>query len=176
MGIKYQILAAGGVFDFETRQIVMPNKQDEKWQAYQRWVTEGNTPMPPDAVGQDDLPTAKLRRQDEINLFASGLRNIVIRGRSAGEMASWTIKLSECRAYLSTEDAAQAPTLAATAGIRGISLDALVAKVMAQSTPFLMAEAVIDGTRGKHCDAIEACEDVQSILAYDWHTGWPAIG
>ena len=37
------------------------------------------------------------------------------------------------------------------------------------------AEAAIDGTRGKHSDAIAAMPDVQSIVAYDWHSGWPAL-
>lgn len=175
MGIRYQILAAGGVYDFVNRVIVMPNRADAAWQEYQTWITEGNSPLPPDAIGQDDLATAKAKRQAEINLFASGLRNTVIRGRSGGEMASWAIKLAEARAYASSGNQADAPTLSTTAAIRGISVEALVGKVLEQAAPFLQAEAVIDGYRGKHCDAVDAMIDVQSIIAYDWHTGWPVI-
>lgn len=175
MSARYQILASGGVYDFSTRSIVLPNRASQHWSAYQTWLTEGNTPLAPDAVGQDDLPTAKQKRQDEINAYASGLRNQVIRGRSAGEMASWAIKLAEARAYAATGNPAQAPTLSTTAAIRGIAIESLVGKVIEQASPFLQAEAEIDGVRGKHCDAIEAMTDVQGIVTYDWHAGWPAL-
>jgi hypothetical protein len=172
---RYQILLAGGLFDFETRSIVPPDRSTEAWQVYQAWLTAGNSPLPPSTIGQDTLPVSKLKRQAEIDAYAAGLRNRAVRGRSAGEMASWTAKLVEARAYQSTLDPLQAPLLQMIATVRGISVADLAVKVIAQATPFLQAEAYIDGIRGKHCDAIEAMLDVRDIITYDWLTGWPAI-
>ena len=175
MSARYQIIASGGVFDHEQRAIVRPVKTSAEWQEYQAWLTAGNTPLPADDVGMLDLAEAKARRVEEINMFSAGLRNRAVRGRSAGEMASWAIKLAEARAFQSGGTDADAPTLAAIATIRGITTAALVQKVIEQAAPFLQAEAAIDGVRGKHCDAIEAATDVRDIIAYDWSTGWPAI-
>jgi hypothetical protein len=172
---RYQILQSGGVFDFETRTIIPPDRSSALWQEYQNWLTAGNTPLPPDTIGQDDLATSKLKRQGEIDAYAAGLRNRVVRGRSAGEMASWALKLNEARAYTSTSDPLQAPTLSAIASIRGITLADLAGRVLANSKPFLQAEAAIDGIRGKHCDAIDAMTTVADIITYDWHSGWPVI-
>lgn len=176
MTSRYQILQAGGVFDFETRTNIPPSLSDSGWQAYQAWLTAGNTPLPPDPVGQaTDLATAKAQRKSEIDAYAAGLRNQVVRGYSAGEMASWSFKLAEARAFTATNDPLQAPTLAASATIRGITVAAMAAKVLANSAPFLNAEAAIDGIRGKHSDAIDACPDIPSIITYNWHVGWPVI-
>jgi hypothetical protein len=170
---RYQILLAGGVFDFETRTNVAPDRSGSAWQEYQAWLTAGNTPLPPDSIGAQDLASAKAQRQSEIDAFSAGLRNALVRGRSAAEMASWTLKMMEARAYLANTDPLQAPTLAAIAEIRGIPLAELAEKVMGNAMPFLQSEAVIDGIRGKHCDAVEAMTDVRNIITYNWHEGWP---
>ncbi len=175
MNARYQILLSGGVFDLETRSIVPPDRSSVGWSDYQAWLTSGNTPLPPDAIGQDDLATSKLKRKDEIDAYASGLRNRAIRGRSAGELASWAIKLVEARNYSATGDALQAPMLAAIAAIRGMALADLVGRVITQSALYVQAEAAIDGIRGKHCDAIDAMATVAEIVLYDWHSGWPVI-
>ena len=172
--IRYQILTTGGVYDHQEKVIVLPDKSSDRWQGYLAWLTQGNTPLPPDAVAMDDLATAQEKRCAEIDAFASGLRNTVIAGRSSGEMSSWSIKLAEARAFAQGGDAA-APTLAATATIMGITTASLVAKVLGQAAPFLQAEATIDGIRGKHCDAVTALTDVRDITLYDWHSGWPNL-
>lgn len=174
MSARYQQLEVG-VRDLTTGKYIKPDRSSPDWREYQEWLTAGGVVLPMDSVGQDDLPTSKLKRQAEIDAYAAGLRNKVVRGRSAGEMASWSIKLAEARAYTATSDPLQAPTLAAIAAIRGIHVADIAARVLAQSAPFLQAEAYIDGIRGKHCDAIEAMADVRDIILYDWHTGWPAI-
>lgn len=174
MSARYQQLEKG-VRDLTTGTEIKPDKSSAEWREYQEWLTAGGVPLPMDSVGQDDLPTSKLKRQAEIDAYAAGLRNAVVRGRSAGEMASWSIKLAEARAYIATGDLLQAPTLATIATIRGIPTADIVARVLAQSAPFLNAEAYIDGIRGKHCDAIEAMLDVRDIIVYDWHQGWPVI-
>lgn len=177
MSTKYQTLtdAEGGVWDMEARERVTRFGTPGKWAIYQEWLTAGGVPLPPDPTGQLDLADAKAQRVAEINSYAAGLRNKVIAGRSAGEMASWTIKLMEARQFQQSGLDTDAPTLAATAAIRGISTAALVEKVLAQAAPFLQAEAAIDGIRGKHCDAIEACATQAEIVVYDWHAGWPVI-
>ena len=179
---RYQIVLKGGVWDFQTGKPVEYEASSATWHEYEAWLTAGNTPLPPSTVGQDDLPTSKAKRKSEIDAYAAGLRNAVVRGRSAGEMASWSLKLQEARAYnaatLGTSApllVALAPTLAAIAQIRGVTLKAMVDKVTANSAPFLQAEAAIDGMRGKHGDAIDAMPTVAAIITYDWLTGWPVI-
>lgn len=172
---KYQILQAGGVFDLETRTPIAPDRSSKPWKDYQAWLTAGNTPLPPSTIGADDLATSKLKRQSEIDAYAAGLRNAAVRGRSAAEMATWTAKLMEARAYTATPGPAAAPLLTMIATVRGIPTADLVARVLAQSEPFLQLEAYIDGIRGKHCDAIEAMLDVRDIITYDWLTGWPVL-
>lgn len=175
MSARYQILSSGGVWDFQTRAIVLPDRSSAAWQEYQSSLTAGETPLPPDVVGQLPLAEAQAARTEEINAYAAGLRNQAIRGRSAGEMASWSIKVAEARAFLASGLATSAPTLALTASVRGMPLADLVSRVVAQSAPFLQAEAYIDGIRGKHCDAVLAMTDVRDVVTYDWHAGWPAI-
>lgn len=172
---RYQVIKSGGVFDLESRTIVPPDRSSEAWRDYEAWLTAGNTPLPPDTIGQDDLATSVAKRKAEIDAYAAGLRNAVVRGRSAAEMASWSIKVAEARAYAANPLPASAPLLAAIAQIRGIDLALLVEKVNVQSAPFMQAEAAIDGVRGKHCDAIEAMATVGEIVTYDWQAGWPVI-
>ena len=176
MNTRYQILMQGGVFDLESRTIVPPDTSSVAWAEYKAWLTAGNTPLPPSTIGQDDLATSKVKRKSEIDAYAAGLRNKVVSGRSSGEMASWSIKIAEARAFLANgNDDADAPTLANIAEIRGITTASLVQKVLDQAAPFLQAEAWIDGIRGKHCDRIEAMVDVPSIVTYDWMTEWPPV-
>ena len=175
MTTRYQILQAGGVWDHQTRTAIPPSRSNADWLTYQEWLTAGGVPLPADAVGQDDLATAKAKRCEEINSYAAGLRNKVIAGRSAGEMASWAVKLSEVRAYNASLIPSDAPTLATICHVRGITMADLIARINAQATPFMQAEAYIDVIRGKHCDAIEACATTADVVAYDWRSGWPAI-
>lgn len=171
---RYQILKEG-VLDLTTGKEVKPDRSSKAWRDYQEWLTAGGVPLPMDIVGADDLATSKAKRKEEIDAYAAGLRNAAVRGRSAGEMASWAIKLAEARAYTASGQAADAPLLAATATIRGIPLADLVVRVLAEAQPFMQAEAAIDGVRGKHCDAVEAMTDVRDIIVYDWRVGWPVI-
>lgn len=172
MATRYQVQNPRGVFDFSTRTSTMPGEAG--WDDYLEWLTAGNTPLPPDAVGQDTLAQAKAKRCAEIDAYAAGRRNAAVRGRSAAEMSTWSAKLAEAKAFAAAPVALSAPLLFSIAQIRGIPLAALVAKVTAQSNIFLPNEAAIDGTRGMHCDAIEAMTTVQQIIVYNWQTGWPA--
>lgn len=173
--VRYQVLATGGVFDHTVRSVVAPNLSSQEWKDYQSWLTAGNTPLPPSTVGSGSLEETKAQRCSEIDAYAAGLRNLAVRGRSAAEMATWTAKLVEARAYLVAPVAASAPLLNDIATVRAITLAALVDKVMAQATPFLTLEAYIDGIRGKHCDGVAACTTVADVAAYNWSTEWPTV-
>jgi hypothetical protein len=172
MNARYQLLERG-VFDHTTRSNVLPHMPE--WDIYREWLTAGGIPLPMDAIGQVDLADAQASRIAEIEAYAAGLRNKIIAGISAGEMSSWPLKIAEARLWTASGDDADAPMLAATAQIRGIPMAEMVAKVMGAATPFAMAEAAIDGTRGKHCDAINAMTDVRDVVVYDWRAGWPAL-
>lgn len=191
MSARYQILAEGGVWDFQERRKITRLDADA-WASYAQWLTEGNSPLPADPVGQLDLATAIANRQAEIDAYAAGLRNRIIRGRSVGEMASWALKLFDAMAVAGgalnpfaavLPAVGQALGLPATptsyndaiAKVRGITEAEHVGKVLSQAVPFLVAEAAIDGTRGRHCDAVAACPDVQSVVAYNWLAGWPQL-
>ena len=73
MTARYQVLQRGGVWDFQTRTTIPPDRSNAAWVEYQEWLTGGNTPLPPDTVGMDDLATAKRKRQDEIDAYARAI-------------------------------------------------------------------------------------------------------
>jgi hypothetical protein len=185
----YQLLDEG-VFDLSSKTII--KRGQPGWSDYQTWLTQGGVLLPKDSLGQLDLVTAKANRTAEIDSYAASLRNKIIAGRSAGEMAAWTIKLFDAMAVLAAQPSAFTPILAtlrtilglpvtptsynhAIAMIRGITETEHATKVVSQAVPFLAAEAAIDGIRGKHNDAINAMLTVPEIITYDWSTGWPAI-
>lgn len=121
------------------------------------------------------LADAQGYKCDQVSAHAKALRDRVIRSISAGEMASWPIKLAEAAKYLQTTDPADAPMLSAEATARGIPLAALVAKVDGNATTFAGLEALIGGTDGKHRDAIKALTTFDDVAAYDFSTGWPEV-
>lgn len=190
MTARYQLLERG-VFDHQARAVVLP--ADPGWADYLQWLTEGGVLLPLDPVGQiADLADAKEQRCAEINAYAASLRNKVIAGRSVGEMASWALKLFDALAVAIGQPSPFAAVLTAlktalglpvtptsynhaVAMVRGITEAQHVNLVLAQAVPFMAAEAAIDGTRGKHCDAVNAMADIPAIVAYDWMTGWPEI-
>lgn len=121
------------------------------------------------------LDDAKAYKAADVSDHAKVLRDKVIRSISAGEMASWPIKLSEAAKYATTGQASDAPMLNAEATARGIALADLVAKVGGNATVFAGLEAAIAGTDGAHRDAIKACETFEAVAAYDFSTGWPEV-
>jgi len=173
MSTRYQLLSSG-VFDFDSRTVVMPGP-NQAWLEYQDWVTNGGCPMLPDPVGMLTLAEAKAARCTEIDLYAAGLRNRFVRGKSIAEMSTWPIKLTEARQYNATNDPTKAPMLSAIATIRGIPLADIVSKVLAQAQAMANLEAQVDGVRGKHNDAVNACLTIQGVLVYDWRAGWEVV-
>lgn len=111
----------------------------------------------------------------KIEAHAADLRNKVVAGISPGEMASWSIKRSEAYAYQASGNAADAPTLNIEATTRGVALTDVVTRVLANAGTLAGLEATIAGVSGKHKDAIKGLSTFADVLAYDWHTDWPAV-
>lgn len=116
------------------------------------------------------LADAQTHRCAEVADHAKLLRDKAIKAVSAGEMASWAIKLAEANAY-----PAACPMLEAEAAARGIALDVMVAKVRSNAAGFSSLEAAIAGRCGFHRDAIKRCASFEDVAAYDFGTGWPVI-
>lgn len=121
------------------------------------------------------LDDAKAYRCDEVSAWAKRLRDKVINSISAGEMASWPIKLSEAAKFAATGKDSDAPMLTAEATARGISTAALVQKVGGNATVFAGLEAEIGGIDGKHRDAIKALKTFEEVSHYDFSAGWPEV-
>lgn len=123
----------------------------------------------------DALAAARAEVTAAITAHAKALRDRVIAGYSAGELASWPIKLSEAAKFGASGQASDAPMLAAEAQARGIELAALVGKVGGNAATFAGLEAVLAGLDGKHRDAIKAIGTIAEVYAYDWRSGWPEV-
>ena len=109
----------------------------------------------------------------EVSDKAKQLRDKAVRSISAGEMASWPIKLAEAAKFAAGDTSC--PMLNAEATARGITLAALVAKVDGNAQVFAGLEAVIGGVDGKHRDAIKALVTFDEVSNYDYSAGWPVV-
>lgn len=120
------------------------------------------------------IEQARAARKAEISAYATALRNRVIGGYSAGEMASWPLKLAEARAF-QADPLADCPLLTMEAQARGVPLASLAQRVQENATLFAGLEALIAGVEGMHRDAVEALSDFGLIAAYDFSGGWPPV-
>jgi hypothetical protein len=116
------------------------------------------------------LIAEKLAAVDEL---AAGQRARAVARASPAEMASWTLKLQEAKAWLASQDDADAPMLALEAQARGATLAVLVSKVIAKAQAYRRAEAAIAGAAGRHRDAVAALQTIGDVAAYDITAGWP---
>lgn len=145
---------------------------------YAVWIEDGVLRSTDDAAVQDivdgyTLDEAKSAYCAKVAALAKAKRDCVVATISAGELASWPVKLAEAGAYARTGAPADAPLLSIEATARGVTLDALMAKVAGNAQTFAALEAGIAGTDGRHRDAIAALPDWASLYAYDYRTGWP---
>lgn len=92
--------------------------------------------------------------------FAAAKR-ISMAGVPSPEYGSWPLKLAEA-------EAGGGPMLEMEAAARGITLEALIAKVLANAASYAQLEATIAGTAGKHRDAINALQTKEELINYDW--------
>lgn len=120
------------------------------------------------------IEQARAARKAEISAYATAMRNRVIGGYSAGEMASWPLKLAEARAF-QADPLADCHLLTMEAQARGVPLASLAQRVQENATLFAGLEALIAGVEGMHRDAVEALSDFGQIAAYDFSGGWPPV-
>jgi hypothetical protein len=163
-----------GVYDRKADALVVPGTG--AWKEYQEHLAEtGEQPdSSPDAAG----PTLAQARTEKIALIenlAGDIRRKVVGRASPQEMASWTMKAEQARAYLASANPLDASLLSGEAAARGTTLDAIVARVVNNSTAFLRAESLIAGVCGKHKDAVAGLATVDEILAYDIDAGWDPL-
>lgn len=109
----------------------------------------------------------------QIDAHAKQLRDQVVASISPAEMASWTIKQAEARAYQASGNASDAPMLGIEAQARGVTVAQLADKVLSKAMQLSHLEAMIAGVSGAHADAVRSLPTFDAVLAYDWHTGWP---
>ena len=88
-------------------------------------------------------------------------------------MASWPIKRAEGMAFLASQQAADAPFLTLEASVRGITLAALVEKVMLKVDYFATKEAKIAGHSGALQDQASGAESEEVLLAINFIDNWP---
>lgn len=136
------------------------------------------------------VKTFEETRQDlitRVDLIAKEKRDQIIRGYSAGEMASWPIKYEEANRITTflaqnnnTITAAQceeiAPKLYMEAGYRQTDFLVLVDKVLLKSVHFSELEAKIAGYCGHLQDQLRvvATDDYTALHAIELYGSWPA--
>ena len=121
------------------------------------------------------LSAAQAEVIGHIDQHSKSLRDNVVATISPAEMASWTIKQAEARAYQSSGNEADAPMLTIEAVARGVTVADLAEKVLTKGVQLSQLEAVIAGVAGAHSDAVKALTTFESVLAYNWLIGWPAV-
>lgn len=107
------------------------------------------------------------------DLTAKAKRDSVVVNISPAEMASWPIKRAEALAFLASANSADAPNLGMEATTRGITLAALVGKVLTKAAQLSALEAAIAGRCGAIQDAAHAATTAAELAAIDANAGWP---
>jgi hypothetical protein len=138
------------------------------------WFDGGNVHIEED---NRTLAEAQAEKQVVIAIHAANLRQTIRASvnpwATPEEMATWPIKRAEAEAYQSSQNPADAPTLAIEAQVRNIALADIVTRVLTNAVALLEAEITIAGTSGLHRDAVAALETIAEVDAYDYSAGWP---
>lgn len=93
---------------------------------------------------------------------------------SSAEMSRWPILRAEALAYRANS-AADVPSIAAEAVVRGCDVATLVGKILANAAQFNDLAAQIAGTSGRHRDVIRALDTFAKVAAYDFSADWPGV-
>ncbi|MEQ1888908.1 MAG: hypothetical protein ABL951_06975 [Alphaproteobacteria bacterium] len=135
-----------------------------------RYVNGGFRPVdstPDELAAEQD---AMLRR---VRKIATARRDAMLNGAHPMEVQGWIAKAAEAAAFAADPgDDLRFPIIKQEAEARGVTPDALVAKITAKRTALIRAEAAIEGARGRHKDAIRAITSMSEIEAYDINSGW----
>ena len=136
--------------------------------------TSNNDALAQSIIDGYTLDKTKSEVCSAIDAFAAALREKITANVAPAEMASWPIKRAEALAY-QADPAVQTPFLSAEAAARGVTVDAIVTRVIGNAAALSALEAQIAGNSGRHRDAVKGLADFGSVLSYDWHTGWPVV-
>ncbi len=107
-----------------------------------------------------DLDELKSIIKGHIDAFAASKR-IKLAGNPSPEYAAWGLKLAEAKA-------GGGPMLEAEAGHRGVTLQQIVERVLANAEAYQQGEAWIAGNAGKQRDIVSALTTREELLDYDW--------
>ena len=171
---QYKLHPNCGVFD-ESNNYIIPKRGNPEWEAYLTWFRDGGIPTPPDVVKEyvPSLNEIKVAVMAQVDQTAAVVRMRFLANISPGEMAAWATKERLAREYLASDGASDLGVLAIEAGTRGISVGALIVKVLTKATLYYQLEGIICGLNGKHNDIIKNLPTVKDVLNYDYQTGWP---
>lgn len=170
---RYQERALG-VWDRRLKMLALPGTPE--WTAYQAYLAEtGEQPDPAPLAEPLTLEAVRTEKLALIENLAGDIRRKVVGRASPQEMASWSLKAGQAQAYLASGSALDAPLLMNEARARGVTLDAIAARVSNNATNFERAESLIAGVCGKHKDAVAALGTVAEIQAYDIEAGWSPL-
>lgn len=168
--VRYE-LRERGVFDRELGRAI--TVMDNEWAAYQVWLDGGGDPDPQPAPPAPDLEFLRTEKMLAVEAIAAEQRRVATSPSSPSEMASWTEKARQARAYDGTDDSA--PMLALEGLARGTTTKDIVDRVLRNAEDLTRIEAVIAGTSGRHKDALRTRPTAEEIAAYDIGRGWPFL-
>jgi hypothetical protein len=170
MTARYELRPVG-IFDRELGRGITP--ADDEWPVYHAWLEAGNAPDLPPPPPKPSLEHVVGEVLAKIEEKAAEQRAKVTYPASPQEMASWTEKMRQARAFNASSLDADAPMLAAEASARGTTTLDIAQRVLANAAAYTRAEGLIAGTSGRHRDAVRALTDVDAVLAYDYLAAWP---
>ena len=156
----YQLLNGNDVVAESPVEIVYDNSQ-------QAWLLPGLTLADSGRLltvreWPDSLDEAKARKFSEILTKSDEAMNSLTASYSDNEKLSWPKQEAEAKALLTAPDAL-APLLRGIAAARGIPVEELRDKVLANVSVSEQATALILGTQQKYEDAVRAAETVEAV-------------
>lgn len=137
------------------------------------WVSDNDTAVKAIITAFDPLAAAIAAQKSALDAFAATKRSASGVYPSPLETSRWQEKYRQAKAYKATPVDPSAPDVAAEALARGVTTDALATMIIAKGDSLAAKEAAIAGLAGKYADTISAMTVWQSVLAYDFTTGWP---
>lgn len=163
-----------GVFDRDNQRHVLPT--DPAWHEYQRELAAAGGEAPDPEPRVERLVSIEEVRAEKIALvenLAADARKAVVGRAGAAEMSSWGQKLDEARTLRQGALLGAGSLLRIEAEARGVTVEAIAARVLSNASLYSEAEARIAGAAGRHKDSIRALGSVDELSAYDITIGWP---
>ena len=122
---------------------------------------------------EDPEDPAEVRREIEQHARRLLERFVAQYQYAPAEMASWAVLAGEVKAYTASGNTADCPFCVAEATSSNLTLEAVIARVVANTAGFSAYLAAVKGARNKHKTAIATMTPAEAF-AYDWRSDWPA--